>query len=193
MSLRPCPACRRHAAVAAVHCVFCAAPLPAAAARPPVPRGRLSPAAVFGAALASSACWSSASPAPPSGDPARATGDVPAAEGGAIEGTVTSATEGAFAGWQVTLTGPDGQTRQLRSDDLGRFRFEGLAPGRYTVRWDATLPRGRRPVAALQADQQVDVADGATARVELMVAVPAPQLSPSPMPYGAPPARHRVV
>ena len=54
MSLRPCPACRRHVASAASTCVFCASALPLAAGALPELPGQFARAAVFaGATLAS--------------------------------------------------------------------------------------------------------------------------------------------
>jgi hypothetical protein len=65
MQLRPCLACKRHVAVDAASCPFCAASL-ATAADVIEPPGRLSRAAVFAAGMAAiaatgSACWTNKS------------------------------------------------------------------------------------------------------------------------------------
>lgn len=58
MQLQPCAGCRRHVAVGSTSCPFCAAALgDAKASRDPLTR--LSRAAVFVAAAATSACWTS--------------------------------------------------------------------------------------------------------------------------------------
>ena len=62
--LRPCPACARHVAVHEVACPFCATTLPPGAARNVALRGRLTRAAVFGAALAAGACGNKTNDAP---------------------------------------------------------------------------------------------------------------------------------
>jgi hypothetical protein len=51
MELVPCTVCRRHVSVAATACPFCAAAMPAQRARRFAPRGRITRAAVFSAAL----------------------------------------------------------------------------------------------------------------------------------------------
>lgn len=65
MQLRPCLSCKRHVAVDAASCPFCAASL-AMAADVIEPAGRLSRAAVFAAGVAAiaatgSACWTNKS------------------------------------------------------------------------------------------------------------------------------------
>jgi hypothetical protein len=52
--LQPCPECKRHVRASASECPFCAEPISPAPARP-LPNGRLTRAAIFASALATSA------------------------------------------------------------------------------------------------------------------------------------------
>ncbi len=52
----------------------------------------------------------------------------------AITGVVADQTGGAVAGARVELGGGTASTRSTASDDAGRYRFEGLALGDYTLR-----------------------------------------------------------
>ncbi len=60
--LRPCPACRRHVAIAAPACPFCAVEL-APSEAPHMTLGRLSRAAVFAGATLATACGGKTKPA----------------------------------------------------------------------------------------------------------------------------------
>jgi hypothetical protein len=48
-------------------------------------------------------------------------------------GRVTTASGAAISGTTMTLTGPGGCTDTATTNSLGRYRFQNLAPGTYTV------------------------------------------------------------
>jgi hypothetical protein len=168
--------------------------------------GKLSRAAVFAGAAA---CYTSSPPVqnppppppPPDGDvqqqpPPDGTstgfadpppGD-PATQLGQIEGWVSNAggPQG-MAGIPVYLSG-QGVNQQATTDQAGRFQFTKLAPGSYTVH---LMGNGNPRQAPPQ--QRVDVQPNATARVNLALYPSVPDRGPCCKPYGAPPARRRVV
>ncbi|MGA1525365.1 MAG: MSCRAMM family protein, partial [Planctomycetota bacterium] len=89
--------------------------------------------------------------------------------GGAIEGT---ALDGTGQGLQKELVqvrpadGDKGPARTATTDAQGRFRFEHLAPGAYTV--ELMRPsRGIPKLSSARTSRSVEVTVGSTARVEL--------------------------
>lgn len=88
---------------------------------------------------------------------ARDLGDVPLGPGRALAGRVTGPAGGSRPGATVTLEGPleglaaegprYGREEERRADDLGRYRFDDLAPGRYRL--------SARETDALQATREV--------------------------------------
>ena len=189
MTLAPCPACARH--VRERVCRFCGADVPAPAARP-VLAGRITRAAVF-SALAG--CWTGSVPAeqttPP--DPTHADSthadsrhadSTHAAATGAIEGSVIDRRTGApVAGARMVL---DGRAATL-TDSSGRFRFTAVAPGTHVV-------QGSTPDESDAVRVSVIVEKGPV-QVVMDLKVTPPTFDPNsiPKPYGAPPARRRLV
>jgi protocatechuate 3,4-dioxygenase beta subunit len=187
-------------------CPFCGAAVPPPAARS-VFAGTATRAAVF-SALAG--CWTGTAPEPQQPDdhpieqPADHTTQTahhdhhkpPTSPGtGTIEGTVTDTNSGSPAAYApVQLfdsTGRLAATTQTQAD--GRYRFVSLPPGAYHVR---VMPRPMNPrVGGVMVEVLVAVSGDQTATADVQVAVPAYRYNPNqtPMPYGAPPARKRIV
>ena len=200
MDLVPCVRCRRHVIATSDRCPFCDAPGSGVFARVIDRGGRLSRAAVF-AGLA--ACYTSAPapketapppPPPPPNDTVveqQQFSDPPPGptDTGGIEGSVIDASSNAPHSHAVVwLQGPDGQ-QQGRADANGKFRFDKLAPGNYVV-WTnqpGGNPRQQPPRVT------VTVTAGQSANANLAVYPYVPDRGPCCKPYGAPPARRRVV
>lgn len=198
MSLQPCTRCHRHVRVDATACPFCAAPIHAAP-RAPVRRvaGPLSRAAVFAGLTA---CWSSSSstptqpPTPGSASPPDAqTADAPSSDivtrpgtAGVLEGVVRDKnTNIPIESATVQLRDQNGLVVATNTDERGAYRFEGVAPGDYqlVVQFHTTQSGGsaQYPVTVFPTGSRVDVA------------LPTYRAAPLPKPYGAPPARRRIV
>ena len=189
--MRPCPACSRH--VRDATCPFCGAAVPAAARS--VFAGPATRAAVF-SALAG--CWTGNTPAEQTTTVEHKTetheqqkSPPPPAAAGTIEGTVTDSNSGAPLSYaQVTLVEAN---RVAQTDAQGHYTFDGVAPGTYTIR---VLARSGNPRAGgAYAQASVVIGDTGGARADVQVAVPVYHYNPhqAPMPYGAPPARRRIV
>jgi len=160
--------------------------------------GRFSRAAVFaGATLAG--CWTGKGDAPVAPvehrdtpiDPQHA--DVPKdpASGhtpGTIEGIVTNQATGLpIAGTTIELQShATNKSRTAVTDGNGHYAFLDVEPGDY----DLIGMRSNNPRRAPQ-QTALTVGEGAQVHRDLVVFVP--QASNIPMPYGAPPARRRVV
>jgi hypothetical protein len=170
-------------------CPFCGAAVASAARSVFV--GPVTRAAIF-SALAG--CWTGSTPAEQTTtvdhhvEPAKS---KPATTAGTIEGTVTDSNGGGapIAYAQVTLVEAN---RVAQTDAQGHYKFDGVAPGKYTVRVQAASGNPRMGGGYAQAS----VALGDTgARADIEVAMPVYHYNPNqtPMPYGAPPARKRIV
>jgi hypothetical protein len=203
--MRPCPSCRRHVHARDVECPFCGA----AVAEAPVATiaARATRAALFASAtLAGSACWTSAPPAEespryavPPGDRQRVDQQQQQRERdpaftSRIRGTVTDARTGTpMANVQVTiraLSNPGGRIAgDTRTDASGVYVFDELPAGTYVVAFPASHPR-QGPQ-----QRQVELQVGESRQVDMALHVYVPPNNPNhqPMPYGAPPARRRVV
>jgi hypothetical protein len=83
-----------------------------------------------------------------------------------ISGLVTDATGALIPGAAITLTGPDGAQAAAVSGGLGKYSFDGLAPGRYELRAAA-------PGFAITSGVMVDAISGrmVTADLQLQIAV----------------------
>lgn len=167
--------------------------------------GRLSRAAAF-AALAG--CYT-AKPAPPYAPPPppppheqqqqqqqqitqeqQQFAKPPAAGASAIQGTLRDSQSAApLANWPVTLQAPSEpavEVRRTQTDAKGHYAFVDLPAGTYEVIFGYdNHPRRRAP------RQHVTLADHEAKTVDQQIYIPPP--SNVPMPYGAPPARRRVV
>jgi hypothetical protein len=111
----------------------------------------------------------------------------PTAGTGSIHGTVAD-NGGAVARVGVQLDGAGVPSRRTTTDERGQYTFTNLPPGNYTITVDYHAnPRSGPPRRA------ASVSDGGTAQIDFTI-VPQPyDNSNIPKPYGAPPARHRVV
>jgi hypothetical protein len=204
--MRPCPACSRH--VRETSCPFCGAAVPPAARS--IFAGPATRAAVF-SALAG--CWTGNAPEPqqPDEQATEHPADHPVEHKqtahhehhtpppqpgtGTIEGKVTDTNSGGPAAYaQVTLLDSTGRpiaSTQTQGD--GRYRFVSLPPGSYHVR---VMPRPMNPrVGGTMVEVLVAVSTDQVATADVQVAVPVYRYNPNqtPMPYGAPPARRRLV
>ena len=152
--------------------------------------GRLSRAAVFAGATLAGACWTSSTPAKTTVEDRKVTPiDVNTAVArGTIRGTVRDASSGdPLAGVRVFLVQESGASQQGLTDERGEYVFSGLEPANYVVRY--------QPNHLRQAPTEVSVTlePEAGQRADLSVHMPAPDVGPCCKPYGAPPARRRVV
>jgi hypothetical protein len=132
-------------------------------------------AAIFAGA---SACWTAAS------TPTSSTTVSNAQSAGmaAISGVVTdAATHQPIAGASVQLIPQIGATQPTQTDASGHYHFANVAAGTYTLAFDA--------VGGGHLNQPISVKAGEVRRADIALETP----SNIPMPYGAPPARRRVV
>jgi hypothetical protein len=192
--LAPCPTCRRHVA-AEPACPFCGAVLASAPAPRPVLQGRFSRAAVFagvagfaGATLAG--CSSKSSPPEPAAQPAPTVARVIDAlvPDAAIDASTRArlvgrslSFEGSVVKGEVTIAndaGSAGDRHVAKTDDQGYFTFEDLEPGDYTL-------------SGHGAQHSIHL-DPGTNHQDFVLPKPPPHRLPN-MPYGAPPARYRIV
>lgn len=199
MQLQVCGECRRHVVANEIACPFCGAAIERGT--PTRARlGKVTRAAVF-ASL--SACWSS-SPAPTT-----PTGGGTVSNRGAGSGSQTdditiptpqpgmasiggicldSATGQPLAGVNVEIIpGVGADKRGTKSDSRGRYAVDNLPPGDWNVRFWG--PRDAQRMAP--PSQFVTLEAGDTRRIDGNV--DNRDWSNVPMPYGAPPARRRVV
>lgn len=206
MQLHPCAGCRRH--VRDATCPFCGAAQPTLMTKLVHASGRLSRAAVFAGAAA---CYTNANtprqqqqlppPPPPDGEqfaqpppddhqqhvtdetvPDKA---VPAT--GSIEGQILESGR-PVVGVMVQLQSRDGGQAQARTDGQGRYVFTHLRPGSYLLTNMAT----HNPRMAPE-ERPVEVRADAVVRADFEVQPYVPDRGPCCKPYGAPPARRRVV
>lgn len=199
IELRPCPACHRHVADE-VACPFCgAAREPAAPHR--IPAGRLSRAAVFASATLAG-CWSSNAgskqvdqhvveqqPDPTDhhdGTPVDK-GPPPVAGTGHVEGVITDSSGNPVVGIAVTLNAAGGE-QTTSTDARGHYAFHNVAVGAATILVRTSNNPRHSPMMS-----GVTVSDGGVAVGNMVVTYPRSNPSNIPMPYGAPPARRRVV
>jgi hypothetical protein len=218
MTLRPCPSCRRH--VREDQCPFCGASLPPAVRLPAV-AGRFSRAAVFaGATLAgcsSSPAPQHAAPPPPPDDHAAVIVDAappadaavqtfaapppdaaaPAVGTSIIRGTIRYTNAQPYAHRAVTLVGVGGSMRGVRTDAKGRYEIRDIPAGTYQVRLERDETNRGHQGPPPPPTRAVVLADNQTETVDFTIAVYVEPVEhdrgPCCKPYGAPPARRRVV
>lgn len=185
--LRPCPACRRHISAVVKTCVFCGEHVGEGVVREPIGHiGRASRAMIFAGAIAVA----------PIGCGPRVEYETIQAPGGAVmttgqvKGRVVKHDGTAAAMYWVSLHGEalraltnGADSMSVQADANGSFMFADVPPGEYHVTTNGT---GQRP--------RIEVRAGEAAIVTLELDKP-PKVDPRQMakPYGAPPARRRVV
>jgi hypothetical protein len=220
MQLEPCAQCRRHITIESERCPFCAAPRQVVRRSRLLDHGgRLSRAAVFAGAAA---CYTSApieqtTPPPPPPPPPHETveqvqGDPPpddvavddphqhqqqqfsqppppppppAVTPGHIAGKVVMGKH-AQAYRHVEVRG-NGVHLTATTEPDGTFAIRDLPPGSYQVVVPPNHPR-HSPIT-----QVVTITSGATSKITIAMPTPVPDRGPCCKPYGAPPARRRVV
>lgn len=146
--------------------------------------GRVARAAVFAGAVTAASCASAPEPRYEAmTSPASATGET-----GEVRGRITRH-NGDAAHTTVSLLGdnlraknPQGGSLNASTDGSGYYRFDDIAPGEYTVQVPGSKHRVQVVVRAAQA-VVLDIALDKPATPERHMAKP----------YGAPPARHRLV
>jgi hypothetical protein len=179
--LRPCRACKRHVAARDATCPFCGERRDGAA--PPRLLGRSSRAAVFASATLASACWTGSSSPRTTPIEQTASSDQPAPD--SIRGvTRDTRTNTPMAGVFVRVAGP--AQRKTKSNSEGRFAFDQLPPGKYMLYYQAPHHRSELWMEV--------VLDGKAGQiVEVPIYFPSPYDNACCTPYGAPPARRRIV
>jgi hypothetical protein len=179
--LRPCPGCQRHIYADASSCTFCGVAVAAPVVREPSARvGRLSRALVFAGAIAA---------APACGPAVRYEALPAAAANGAVKGHVVRH-DGRPVAAYVTLYGQALRSVTGGSDSMsvsaagdGSFSFANVPPGHYRI-----------SVSGLGDSPELDVRAGSAAVIDLELDKPKPvDTRHMAKPYGAPPARRRVV
>lgn len=186
MSFEPCRQCKRHVRTEASVCPFCEAPF--ASPRRSVALGRASRAAIFASATLVG-CWTGKAATTTTVD-----NTTEQSSAGVVEGVVTeSGSNTPQANVKVTLMRGSSdweyngeKVAETQTDANGRYQFTNVANGQYTIIVEAGRPsrRGwpRRPVQV--PPSMPNMGD--------MVIYPY-HPNAEPMPYGAPPARRRVV
>ncbi|MCI0489136.1 MAG: carboxypeptidase-like regulatory domain-containing protein, partial [Blastocatellia bacterium] len=87
---------------------------------------------------------------------------------GTLGGVVKDPTGAVIAGAQVSIRNEaTGETRNATTDDEGRFKIEGLAPGRYTLSVSQT--------GFKDASRNVQIEAGRGAKIEIQLEVAAPR------------------
>jgi hypothetical protein len=211
MDLHPCASCHRHIDARDAACPFChvARVVPSTSSSSlRASLGRLSRAAVF-AGVAACGGGSTAphrtTPPPPPPDPVIvqqfATAPPPAEGKASIRGFVTR--DGyPLAGVAVHAEDENGNTVNATTGSKGEFTFVDLAPGRWRMSLDPeqydTYRYSRRPQDGpmMMPDEIVMLDPGENERHDIGVSTPPPpepDRGPCCKPYGAPPARRRVV
>lgn len=183
MVLQPCGECGRHVDVNAIICPFCKA-----ACSPREPRafraGRLARAAVFaGASLA--ACDQGG------GKQAEHSEVKAPTSAPRVHGVVTDQKGAPLVGVQVTLQSHmTPKTYSLITDHRGRYSFDEIEAGSYLAGFTYSSYTADRQVNGNDTKQLV-VQD--TSDILLDIRLTTQDMAQQGMPYGAPPARRRVV
>lgn len=184
MTLHPCPRCHRHIDAREPTCPFCGVPNEARASRSTQLLGRASRAAVFAGLTA---CWTGPSTPPQTPiEPVKeqtARSEVPM-----VRGVVMNDISGLpLVGIEIELVDYSGnKVASTRTNGKGEYQFATVAPGEYFLR-------------ARYGDQM----HGGIAQLDIRVVANEPERhditisygdnSHMAKPYGAPPARRRLV
>jgi hypothetical protein len=107
---------------------------------------------------------------------------------------ITSAVNGQPMTWvTVFLVIPGEQSKEVSVDSQGRFVVEDLPPGKHVLMFQQPNADPRQLPSGEARD--VVVREGATITLDVKLSPPLPVVDDGPCckPYGAPPARRRVV
>jgi hypothetical protein len=137
-----------------------------------------------GATLAG--CWTDAKPAQTTTLEHKQVDAQPSR--GTIRGVIRNQETGApLPGLSLTIYVTDATPIYATSNAAGEYEFKNLPPGEYTIEYqgddDRSPPQGIR----------VKLGDDVGALADVHVLLPAPDRGPCCKPYGAPPARRRIV
>jgi hypothetical protein len=194
--MTPCPTCRRHVVLAETACPFCGAAITPVPQRPIIAVSRLTRSAVFAGASLASSCYVDKTPPPTTPAQEQAPPRVrdhshASASMGAIHGVVTNAANGQPVAqtWIQITPNPyhaedHDRNKDVYTDARGAYAIE-LPPGNYRLSVRSADP-ANRPTDHLLT---LRIGESLTADFSITVAPP----MPLPMPYGAPPARRRLV
>lgn len=210
LELVVCGGCRRHIDARESRCPFCSGTAPSAGGAGGMRGllGRVSRAAVFASAAACASSTPHASPPPPPPPPPDpvvtqkfATAPPPAEGKASVRGFVTR--DGfPLAGVVVHAENDAGGSVQATTGAKGEYELVDLEPGPWRLRLDDAVydayAGSRRPQEGplMQPEVHVELEPGANERRDLATASPPvyePDRGPCCKPYGAPPARRRVV
>jgi hypothetical protein len=192
MQLEPCAHCKRHVAVDATKCPFCAAPIVASPPRTALV-GRWSRAAIFAGATTLTACYTSSTGTTQQvqNDTKREPTTVaqPAPGTGTVHGVVTDQNGALVPNLPISLAATGIERPQYtKTDARGEFVFADVPPGDYQVIY-------QMPSRPHEGPNQRDVKVEADKIVEANGRIFPPPVDTGPCckPYGAPPARRRIV
>ena len=104
-----------------------------------------------------------------------------------IRGVATRSDGRPAAGLTVQVQREDGDMKHATTNARGEFEVTGLEPGNYIVSFEPWHPR-QGPTST-----PVTLHPEAGQEVSLLVPIPEPDRGPCCKPYGAPPARRRIV
>lgn len=195
MHLEPCAKCKRHVAVDATACPFCEAPIVASPPRS-ILVGRWSRAAIFASATTLGACHTNSSSTATmqqirNDTKTEPTKVAPPAPGtGTIHGVIVDQNGALIPNHSVGLarSGSYDAQRSVTTDARGEFVFADLPPGSYQVFYE--IPDNPRQSPNLSF---VEVKEGEIAETKGAIYPEPVDTGPCCKPYGAPPARRRVV
>jgi hypothetical protein len=155
-----------------------------------VTASRLGRAAIFaGATIVGTACWTDAKTGPttPVEDKKPVETKLTTPPPGTIRGVIRNGDNGAPLPGVSVMLRIGGTDYFATSNQQGVYEFTNLPPGTYDVEWASGDPR-ERPQAV-----RVTLGGDAGALADLKVFFPPPDTGPCCKPYGAPPARRRIV
>lgn len=207
--LAPCPRCKRHVAVRETACPFCDAPNTSSASPPVMLVGRWSRAAIFASATTLMGCHPAsvtnakkdsndpklAAAPPPSDAPSPdASPDGPSPDAappevrtGTIRGILRDRNGTVLGHKTIALSSPS-VNRTTLTNARGEYEFADLAPGTYVVTFEMPSNPRQGPNR-----QRAEVVANAVVQLDgVMFSLPFDRSSCC-KPYGAPPARRRVV
>ncbi len=197
MSFAPCPSCQRHVSGADAACPFCGARTSVVSRIGSSYAARLTRAAVFAGAAACGGAANQTTPPRPAPVEYPFTLPPAPAQGRASLSGVVREDGHRRASVDVVLHADTGEEKRVRTNDRGEFQFLDLPPGNYSLVSDPGYTySGRQGGPVMQPQEGVQLLPDANERRDLSIVAPPPYVpdtGPCCKPYGAPPARRRVV